>query len=164
MDIHRLPNGNVTDIQTKEVAAFAALRHGCRVTRLRWATAWRAKDESITKHIRHCRIVLTLVTIAPLSICGAAKNVRQIEIRGDTAVPVHYGSLNKMIVPVEINGLPANLIIDTGAAASLAKQGAGTLCIGAAADTLICSGADPATPIKTSAKLVALANFEPEFL
>ena len=60
-------------------------------------------------------LVLALVSIAPISIFGAAKNRPLQHLTGYKAVPVHYGPLNKMIMSVQINGQPANLLVDTGA-------------------------------------------------
>jgi predicted aspartyl protease len=58
--------------------------------------------------------VLLSLAIAPLSIFGAAKNRVPPHLTGYKAVPVYYGPLNKMIMPVRINGQPANLLVDTG--------------------------------------------------
>jgi len=57
---------------------------------------------------------LLLLTVAPISIFGAAKNRPLPQLAGYKAVPVHYGPLNKMIMSVQINGQPANLLVDTG--------------------------------------------------
>jgi predicted aspartyl protease len=58
---------------------------------------------------------VSLLVMAALPICVAAKDVRPMQFAGYKAVPVHYGPLNKMIISVNINGQPANLLIDTGA-------------------------------------------------
>lgn len=60
------------------------------------------------------RMAVLLAFIAPLSISGATKNHDGIRLTGYKAVPVHYGPMNKMIMPVRINGQPANLLVDTG--------------------------------------------------
>jgi predicted aspartyl protease len=60
------------------------------------------------------RIALFLACIAPLSISGATKNRFATQLTGYKAVPVQYGPMNKMIMPVRINGQPANLLVDTG--------------------------------------------------
>jgi len=59
--------------------------------------------------------MLALLSIAPISTFGAAKNRSFPQLPGYKAVPVHYGPLNKMIMSVQINGQPANLLVDTGA-------------------------------------------------
>ena len=59
-------------------------------------------------------IALVLVAIAPLSVCGAAKNRSAMQFPGYKAVRVQYGPMNKMIMSVRINGQPAKLLIDTG--------------------------------------------------
>ena len=38
-----------------------------------------------------------------------------MQLPGYRVVPVHYGPLNKMIISADINGHPANLMVDTGA-------------------------------------------------
>jgi predicted aspartyl protease len=58
--------------------------------------------------------VLLSLTIAPISIFGAAKNRPLPHLPGYKAVRVHYGPMNKMIMSVNINGQPANLLVDTG--------------------------------------------------
>jgi predicted aspartyl protease len=62
---------------------------------------------------RLCVIVL-LFAIAPITSFGAAKTTRMPELAGYKAVRVHYGPLNKMIMSVNINGQPAQLLVDTG--------------------------------------------------
>jgi predicted aspartyl protease len=58
--------------------------------------------------------VLLSLAIAPFSIFGAVKNRALPHVAGYKAVPVHYAPLNKMIMAVQINGQPANLLVDTG--------------------------------------------------
>jgi predicted aspartyl protease len=59
--------------------------------------------------------VLLALVIAPISNCGAAKHTSvSPHLAGYKAVRVHYGPLNKMLMPVRINGQPANLLVDTG--------------------------------------------------
>jgi predicted aspartyl protease len=59
--------------------------------------------------------VLLFLSIAPISNFGAAKNPSvSPQLAGYKAVRVHYGPMNKMIMPVQINGHPANLLVDTG--------------------------------------------------
>src|SRR5438270_2429938 len=57
---------------------------------------------------------LVLLTIAPISFLGAARNPQLPQLSGYKAVPVHYAPLNKMIMSVQINGQPAYLLVDTG--------------------------------------------------
>jgi predicted aspartyl protease len=65
---------------------------------------------------RLCVRILTLgvLTMAPISIFGAAKSRALSQLSGYKAVRVHYGPLNKMIMSVQIDGQPANLLVDTG--------------------------------------------------
>jgi predicted aspartyl protease len=67
------------------------------------------------RRARYFRILLSLLTIVSIPVFAAAKDVRPIQLGGYKAVPVRYGSLNKMMLSVAINGHPANLIVDTGA-------------------------------------------------
>ena len=55
-----------------------------------------------------------LLALPPISTFGAGKNRPLPQLAGYKAVPVHYGPLNKMIMSVQINGQPANLLVDTG--------------------------------------------------
>jgi predicted aspartyl protease len=64
---------------------------------------------------RRVRILLGLLMIIPVSAFGSMKGDRALQLSGYEAVRVHYGPLNKMIMPVHINGQPANLLVDTGA-------------------------------------------------
>ena len=57
---------------------------------------------------------LALLAIAPVSLLSAPKNSPGHHLPGYKAVRVHYGPLNKMIMSVQINGQPANLLVDTG--------------------------------------------------
>ena len=59
-------------------------------------------------------LALLLSAVAPLSISGAPKNRSAMHLSGYRAVPVHYAPMNKMIMPIRINGQPANLLVDTG--------------------------------------------------
>src|SRR6266705_4210034 len=69
----------------------------------------------IARGIWRAGVLFSFVAIVPISIFGAARNVRPMQLDGYKAVPVHYGPLNKMILSVAINGHPANLLVDTGA-------------------------------------------------
>ena len=67
------------------------------------------------KRVRYLRILLALFLIIPSAIFASAKGSWPTQLGGYKAVRVHYGPLNKMIMPVNINGQPANLLVDTGA-------------------------------------------------
>jgi predicted aspartyl protease len=89
MGLHRLPNGNVID---------------------------NPNEEPMLKLARHVRIISAFLVITSSSTFGSIKNDRSTrQLSGYKAVRVHYGPLNKMIMPVQINGQPANLLVDTGA-------------------------------------------------
>ena len=59
-------------------------------------------------------LLFVFLAIAPISIFGAAKSRALSQPSGYKAVRVHYGPLNKMIMSVQINGQPSNLLVDTG--------------------------------------------------
>jgi predicted aspartyl protease len=63
---------------------------------------------------RRGKIAVLLALIAPISVFGAAKNASPIHLPGYKAVSVYYEPLNKMIMPVRINGQTAKLLVDTG--------------------------------------------------
>jgi predicted aspartyl protease len=88
MGLHRLPNGNVI---------------------------YDPNDEPMLKRARHVRILVALLVIISPSTFGSIKGDRSSQLSGFKAVRVRYGPLNKMIMPVHINGQPANLLVDTGA-------------------------------------------------
>ena len=60
-------------------------------------------------------VVLLSLMIAPITNFAAAKD-RSVspQLADYKAARVHYGPLNKMIMPAQINGQPANLLVDTG--------------------------------------------------
>jgi len=66
------------------------------------------------KRVRYLRILVALFLIIPSAIFASVKGSWPTELGGYKAVRVHYGPLNKMIMPVNINGQPANLLVDTG--------------------------------------------------
>jgi predicted aspartyl protease len=103
MDIHRLPNRDVRK------------NYDARMIRRHQAPAWRANGEGMSKCVRYCRILLALFLINPSAIFASIKESRPAQLGGYKAVRVYYGRLNKMIMPVHINGQPANLLVDTGA-------------------------------------------------
>jgi len=59
-------------------------------------------------------VALVLLALAPLSISGVDKNHSPMHLPGYQAVRVYYEPLNKMIIPVRINGQRAKLLVDTG--------------------------------------------------
>ena len=61
---------------------------------------------------RQFEIFFTLLVIVPVPILGAIKNVPSIQLAAYNSVPVRYGLLNKMTIPVRVNRYPANLIVD----------------------------------------------------
>ena len=87
MDLPRLPNGNVTDDPN---------------------------DETMSKRVRHFRIVLAVLVIISSSTAASVKGSRPTQLNGYKAARVHYSPLNKMIMSVRINGQCANLLVDTG--------------------------------------------------
>jgi predicted aspartyl protease len=70
---------------------------------------------NMLKRVRHVGILLALLVIIPPWAFGSIKGDRSSQLSGYKAVRVHYGRWNKMIIPVHINGQPANLLVDTGA-------------------------------------------------
>ena len=87
MDLPRLPNGNVTDDPN---------------------------DETMSRRIRHFRIVLAVLVIISSSTAASVKGSWPTQLNGYKAARVHYSPLNKMIMSVRINGQCANLLVDTG--------------------------------------------------
>jgi predicted aspartyl protease len=69
----------------------------------------------VAQRIWHAGVLLSFVTMSPISVFGADRSVSPMQLAGYKAVPVHYAPLNKMIMSVTINGQPANLLVDTGA-------------------------------------------------
>ena len=70
-----------------------------------------------------------LLALAAAPVCLAAASSH---IAGYEAVPVRYAPLNKMIMPIQINGHPANLLVDTGAEHTTLDTEAAQLCAVAA--------------------------------
>ena len=95
MGIYRLSNGVVNEQQRPFETARPRAACDARARRLQ-------------------KIAVLLACIAPFSIVGATKNRSAMQFPGYTAVRVHYGPMNKMIMSVRINGQPANLLVDTG--------------------------------------------------
>jgi predicted aspartyl protease len=58
--------------------------------------------------------MLLSLAIAPISIFAATRSPSSLQLSGYKAVRVRYAPLNKMIMAVQINGQPANLLVDTG--------------------------------------------------
>ena len=74
----------------------------------------RAACDARARRLQKMAVLLSLA-IAPISNFSAAKNPSvSPQLAGYKAVPVHYGPMNQMIMPVRINGQPANLLVDTG--------------------------------------------------
>jgi predicted aspartyl protease len=69
--------------------------------------------EAPSTRVRRFRFVLALLLIIPSSTLASVK-VKPTPLSGYKAVRVHYSPLNKMIMPVRINGRRANLLVDTG--------------------------------------------------
>src|SRR5437867_12111188 len=70
---------------------------------------------TVARRIWRAAVLFIFVAIVPISIFGAAKSRPPPQLSGYKAVRVRYGPLNKMIMSVNINGQPANLLVDTGA-------------------------------------------------
>src|SRR5437867_670989 len=79
---------------------------------------------TVARRIWRAAVLFIFVAIVPISIFGAAKSRPPPQLSGYKAVPVHYGPLNKMIMSVNINGQPANLLVDTGADQMILDAGA----------------------------------------
>jgi predicted aspartyl protease len=140
MGIHPLPNRAVRGARNDEVRMtngeaipnvqmIKAMRRrialqstSCEITRsglFRFASAFGVRTRPRVALTR-CRksgliLICALLTVAPVSIFGAAESSRLPQLAGYKVVPVHYGPMNKMIVSVQINGQRANLLVDTGA-------------------------------------------------
>jgi predicted aspartyl protease len=69
--------------------------------------------EALSAPVRRFRFVLALLLIIPSSTLASVKG-KPTQLSGYKAVRVHYRPLNKMIMPVRINGRRANLLVDTG--------------------------------------------------
>jgi predicted aspartyl protease len=69
--------------------------------------------EALWTPVRRFRFVLALLLIIPSSTLASVKG-KPTQLSGYKAVRVHYTPLNKMIMPVRINGRRANLLVDTG--------------------------------------------------
>ena len=69
----------------------------------------------MSKRVRYFWILPALFLLIPSAIFASVKGSRPPQLGGYKAVRVYYGPLNKMIMPVNINGQPANLLVDTGA-------------------------------------------------
>jgi predicted aspartyl protease len=102
-----------------------------RIVRL--GTCARAADDASTCRSRldpACRtakIAALLGCIASTSVFGVAKNASPMHLPGYKAVPVYYEPLNKMIMPVRMNGQPAKLLVDTGASQVILNRDAAEL-------------------------------------
>lgn len=74
-----------------------------------------ANDETMSKRIRCFVIVLAVLVSFCLQSLGPVEGSRPPQLSGYKAVRVYYSPLNKMLMPVRINGQRANLLVDTGA-------------------------------------------------
>ena len=83
-----------------------------RLVRLETA---RPRAACAAKARRLHKIALIFFVFAPLSTFAATTHRSSMQLPGYTAVRVHYGPMNKMIMSVRINGRPVNLLVDTGA-------------------------------------------------
>jgi len=63
---------------------------------------------------RRVVFALALLAVAPISNSSTAKNRSAMQLARYKAVRVHYEPMNQMIMSVQINGHPANLLVDTG--------------------------------------------------
>jgi predicted aspartyl protease len=66
----------------------------------------------LTRHLGILPILIGVVPAMTLAVSGKAQSP---QLAGYKALRVHYGPWNQMIAKVNINGHPANLIVDTGA-------------------------------------------------
>jgi predicted aspartyl protease len=69
--------------------------------------------EALSTPVRRFRFVLALLLIIQSPTLALVKG-KPTQLSGYKAVRVHYTPLNKMIMPVRINGRRANLLVDTG--------------------------------------------------
>ena len=111
MGIHRLPNRTVTQVSC--LWGQRASRLLSRTVLKPFQVVLNSAGRMPARPIARMAVLLSL-TIAPISIFGAAKNRTLPQLPGYKAVQVHYGPLNRMIMSVQINGQPANLLVDTG--------------------------------------------------
>src|SRR5207249_8396993 len=117
------PNGKMIKVMRRRIALQST---SCEIARnglLRFALAFgmRTRPRVALTRCRKSGLILicALLTIAPISIFGAAESSRLPQLAGYKAVQVRYGPLNKMIMSVRINGQPANLLVDTGASQTI---------------------------------------------
>jgi predicted aspartyl protease len=70
-------------------------------------------DKIKSTRVLRFRLLLAFVAVIPMTI-ASVEGARPPQLNELKAVRVHYSPLNKMIMPVRINGQPANLLVDTG--------------------------------------------------
>jgi predicted aspartyl protease len=70
-------------------------------------------DDALSARVRRFRFVFAVLLIIPSSTLASVQG-KPTQLSGYKAVRVHYTPLNKMIMPVRINGRRANLLVDTG--------------------------------------------------
>jgi predicted aspartyl protease len=102
MGIYRLPNGVVREPQTPLETAHPRAGFDAGIHRLQRDTSARLGKMAL------------LFVFAPLAISAATENHSSVQLPGYKAARVHYRPMNKMIMPVRINGQRANLLVDTG--------------------------------------------------
>jgi len=118
-----IPNVQMIKAMRRRIALQST---SCEIARnglLRFAPAFgmRTRPRVALTRCRKSGLILicALLTIAPISIFGAAESSRLPQLAGYKAVQVRYGPLNKMIMSVRINGQSANLLVDTGASQTI---------------------------------------------
>ena len=103
-----------------------------RVVRLERACLGAADDASAhwfhsMAAYRTARTAVLLAFLTPISVLGVARNHSAMHLPGYKAVRVYYEPLNKMIMPVRINGQAAKLLVDTGSNQVILNAGAAEL-------------------------------------
>src|SRR6266404_3611174 len=113
MGIYRLPNGLVREFgRTRLHQGYGVAGEGKRNVQM--AKAMRGRI-ALTLRLTNMRVLIfVFLMLVPVSLFGAAKSGSVPQLSGYKAVRVRYGPMNKMIIPVTINGQPANLLVDTG--------------------------------------------------
>jgi predicted aspartyl protease len=107
MGIYRLPNRIVNELPDPRRIVLVSLPS-------KYARHRDIKRRKAVGRLSVRILTLGVLTMAPISIFGAAKSRALSQLSGYKAVRVHYGPLNKMIMSVQIDGQPANLLVDTG--------------------------------------------------
>ena len=111
MGIYRLSNGAVNG---PNAVAYAVLSAESKPAENPLRTADTTSIRSALRCQSKWPLLVIVLAVVPFSIFGAVKNRSAMQLPGYTAVRVHYGPMNRMIMSVRINGQPANLLVDTG--------------------------------------------------